>query len=313
MPGEHAAIATSSGMEAGVTLGSADPRVPKAMPGERVPRSADVAVAGVVAAVPRAPGVEGARGHHARATSPALHDHGRRAGSLKDTGRSGKHRHTALLEARHTTAPHLGIRGGALSCRRRVTRPPGGISDRRVKGRSLGTVRVMVIIGGGWGSRRRGYGPFGAGGYRRRYGGGGSCMRDVCLVESGCCLAEMLGCGPQLGLLGPSIVLRAVRGGVKRDRTGTGLTGQTRGVLVAGIRMYQQEISPRRAQPCCRYTPTCSTYALQALDAHGLRRGLRLAAGRLLRCRPGSIGGVDWVPAVFPPLLPGTEEVSGRC
>jgi hypothetical protein len=120
---------------------------------------------------------------------------------------------------------------------------------------SLGTVRVMVIIGGGWGSRRRGYSPFGAGGYRRRYGGGGSCMRDVCLVESGCCLAEMLGCGPQLGLLGPSIVLRAVRGGVKRDRTGTGLTGQTRGVLVAGIRLYQQEISPAGRGPAAATRP----------------------------------------------------------
>jgi len=186
-----------------------------------------------------------------------------------------------------------------LSCR--LTDPPaaGGLSDRRVKGRSLGTVRVMVIIGGGWGSRRRGYGPFGAGGYRRRYGGGSSCMRDVCLVESGCCLADMLGCGPQLGLLGPSIVQRAVRGGLKRDRrAGADLAGQTRAVLVAAIRLYQQEVSPRRARPCCRYTPTCSTYALQALDTHGLGRGFWLAAGRLLRCRPGSAGGIDWIPAV---------------
>jgi len=137
-------------------------------------------------------------------------------------------------------------------------------------------------------------------------------MRDVCLVESGCCLADMLGCGPQLGLLGPSIVQRAVRGGLKRDRrAGTDLAGQTRTVLVAAIRLYQQGVSPRRARPCCRYMPTCSTvdpaavpdvtvepYALQALDTHELGGGLWLAAGRLLRCRPGSAGGIDWIPAV---------------
>src|SRR5690348_16170756 len=73
----------------------------------------------------------------------------------------------------------------------------------------------MVFIGG-WRSRRRGYGgypgPAGYGGpgygpYRR----GGGCARDLCLVESGCCLAELLGCGPQLAFLGPSLVRRSAR------------------------------------------------------------------------------------------------------
>ena len=95
------------------------------------------------------------------------------------------------------------------------------------------------------------------------------------------------------------MVRRAVRGGLKRDRrAGADLAGQTRTVLVAAIRLYQQEVSPRRAPPCCRYMPTCSTYALQALDTHGLGGRLWLAAGRLLRCRPGSAGGIDWIPAV---------------
>lgn len=95
------------------------------------------------------------------------------------------------------------------------------------------------------------------------------------------------------------MVQRAVRGGLKRDRrAGADLARQTRTVLVAAIRLYQQEVSPRRARPCCRYMPTCSTYALQALDTHGLGGRLWLAAGRLLRCRPGSAGGIDWIPAV---------------
>ncbi len=122
-------------------------------------------------------------------------------------------------------------------------------------------------------------------------------MRDVCLVESGCCLAEMIGCGPQLGLLGPSLVLRAAHGATRDVSAGADLPTRTRHALLTMIRLYQHEVSPRRARPCCRYTPTCSTYALQALEAHGLRRGLRLAAGRLLRCRPGSTGGADRVPA----------------
>jgi hypothetical protein len=66
-----------------VPLGSADPSGPKAMPGERIPRSADVTAAGAVAAYLDLQVLQGARSHHPGATSPALHDHGRRAGSLK--------------------------------------------------------------------------------------------------------------------------------------------------------------------------------------------------------------------------------------
>lgn len=118
-------------------------------------------------------------------------------------------------------------------------------------------------------------------------------------MESGCCLAESLGCGPQLALLAPSIAQRAVRAGLERDRgAGVDPAGQTRAVLVAAVRLYQQEISPRRARPCCRYTPTCSAYALQALETHTLGRGLSLSIRRLLRCRPGSAGGIDLIPAM---------------
>jgi putative membrane protein insertion efficiency factor len=157
----------------------------------------------------------------------------------------------------------------------------------------------MVFIGG-WRSGRRGYGPGGFGrGYGRGYGpgyggGGGGCMRDMCLLESGCCLAESLGCGPQLTLVAPSLVRRSAR--AARD-TGSqaGLSGWLLAFALAAIRLYQQEISPRR-RPCCRFSPTCSHYAAQALQEHGLRRGLWLTARRLLRCRPGAAGGDDPVP-----------------
>jgi uncharacterized protein len=49
----------------------------------------------------------------------------------------------------------------------------------------------------------------------------------------------------------------------------------------------------------CRYYPSCSAYALQAVEAHGALRGSWLAAGRLCRCHPWAEGGVDAVPDEF--------------
>ncbi|XCM84190.1 membrane protein insertion efficiency factor YidD [Kitasatospora sp. HUAS MG31] len=72
-----------------------------------------------------------------------------------------------------------------------------------------------------------------------------------------------------------------------------------RGTVAAGlygaVHHYRTRISPTRPA-CCRYTPSCSTYAVQALHRHGALRGTRLTAGRLLRCRPGTRGGPDPVP-----------------
>jgi putative membrane protein insertion efficiency factor len=153
----------------------------------------------------------------------------------------------------------------------------------------------MVFIGG-WRSRRRGYGgypgPGGYGGYGPPRRGG--CARDLCLVESGCCLAELLGCGPQVALLGPSLVRRSVRAARLTGQDPAAGSWPLRFVLAA-IALYQREISPRR-RPCCRFSPTCSHYAAQALRVHGLRRGGWLAVRRLLRCRPGTAGGPDPVP-----------------
>ena len=63
-------------------------------------------------------------------------------------------------------------------------------------------------------------------------------------------------------------------------------------VLVAPIRLYQRWISPAFA-PRCRYYPTCSAYAVQAIRELGPIRGSILAGWRLLRCNPFSPGGVD--------------------
>ncbi len=66
-------------------------------------------------------------------------------------------------------------------------------------------------------------------------------------------------------------------------------------VLLALIRVYQRFISPL-LPPRCRYYPTCSNYAVEAIKVHGPWRGLALAGWRLLRCNPLSDGGLDPVP-----------------
>lgn len=69
--------------------------------------------------------------------------------------------------------------------------------------------------------------------------------------------------------------------------------------LVWLIRGYQKWISPM-TPPTCRFTPSCSAYALTALRRHGLLRGSWLAVRRLLRCHPWNPGGVDHVPPRSP-------------
>lgn len=65
-----------------------------------------------------------------------------------------------------------------------------------------------------------------------------------------------------------------------------------RAVVAAPVELYRRLISPLIA-PRCRYYPTCSTYATQALREYGVLRGSVLAAWRLLRCNPLSDGGFD--------------------
>lgn len=65
--------------------------------------------------------------------------------------------------------------------------------------------------------------------------------------------------------------------------------------LLALIYVYRLIISPY-LPPCCRFTPSCSTYALEALKRHGLWKGFWLTCWRLLRCQPFCKGGYDPVP-----------------
>jgi putative membrane protein insertion efficiency factor len=63
------------------------------------------------------------------------------------------------------------------------------------------------------------------------------------------------------------------------------------------IKFYRKCISPLK-KPCCRFYPTCSTYALQAVEKFGIK-GVLLAVWRVLRCNPFCEGGVDKVPEKF--------------
>ncbi len=66
-------------------------------------------------------------------------------------------------------------------------------------------------------------------------------------------------------------------------------------ILILPIRFYQIAISPLLG-PSCRFTPTCSEYARQALVKHGPIKGLYLAIWRILRCNPWGGSGYDPVP-----------------
>lgn len=66
-------------------------------------------------------------------------------------------------------------------------------------------------------------------------------------------------------------------------------------LLSLPIKFYRRYISPNKP-PCCKYVPTCSQYALDALEEWGAIRGLLLAVWRVLRCNPFSKGGFDPVP-----------------
>lgn len=66
--------------------------------------------------------------------------------------------------------------------------------------------------------------------------------------------------------------------------------------LLRCIRFYRQNVSPHKGGPCCRYIPTCSQYALTAIERYGALKGGLMAVWRVLRCNPFSKGGYDPVP-----------------
>lgn len=69
-------------------------------------------------------------------------------------------------------------------------------------------------------------------------------------------------------------------------------------IFIYLIKFYKRFISPLTAARC-KYYPSCSTYAIQAIEKFGALRGLALAVWRILRCNPWSMGGIDYVPDKF--------------
>ena len=63
-------------------------------------------------------------------------------------------------------------------------------------------------------------------------------------------------------------------------------------VLIAIVKFYRRHISPNRP-PCCRFTPTCSAYALEALEKYVALKGSWMALKRFVRCNPFCKGGYD--------------------
>jgi putative membrane protein insertion efficiency factor len=112
--------------------------------------------------------------------------------------------------------------------------------------------------------------------------------------EDGCCAGALDSCaatGPCCSVFALTALFSALvkpQGTAHRtDPAAPRPSGRVAGALYAAVRHYRAEVSPAHP-PRCPYTPSCSTYAVQALHRHGARRGARLVVGRLLRCRPGA-------------------------
>lgn len=67
-------------------------------------------------------------------------------------------------------------------------------------------------------------------------------------------------------------------------------------LLIILLKIYRKYISPLKGRPSCIYTPTCSLYAIQALEKYGVIKGTYLSIRRILRCHPFAKGGYDPVP-----------------
>ncbi|MEU8137171.1 membrane protein insertion efficiency factor YidD [Streptodolium elevatio] len=145
---------------------------------------------------------------------------------------------------------------------------------------------------GGGGGRGGGGGGRGGG----SGGGGDGCGCDGCLIVMVLTL-------PFVALWS---VLRALVGKrpVRPDTPAKPLStvdsvlpnGRAARTMFRAVRWYRRNVSPRRAAPVCRYTPSCSTYAATSLQRHGAWRGGRMTLRRLSRCNRSHPGGHDPVP-----------------
>ncbi len=66
-------------------------------------------------------------------------------------------------------------------------------------------------------------------------------------------------------------------------------------LLIRIVRFYQKRVSPTKPS-CCRFIPTCSAYAIEAIETHGAFKGFFLSLWRVIRCNPLCKGGYDPVP-----------------
>ncbi|MBE7020853.1 MAG: membrane protein insertion efficiency factor YidD [Ruminococcaceae bacterium] len=65
-------------------------------------------------------------------------------------------------------------------------------------------------------------------------------------------------------------------------------------IFLLPIKFYRKYLSPLKRYPTCRYIPTCSEYAILAIEKYGILKGSVKAVWRILRCNPFSKGGVDY-------------------
>ena len=93
----------------------------------------------------------------------------------------------------------------------------------------------------------------------------------------------------------PAVADSVSKSGTAAEFPEVRLTFSFSGFLLILLLGYKRIISPWLPR-CCRFTPTCSAYAAEAIMVHGPCKGILLAAGRLLRCQPFCKGGYDPVP-----------------
>jgi putative membrane protein insertion efficiency factor len=82
-------------------------------------------------------------------------------------------------------------------------------------------------------------------------------------------------------------------------------------LLLMALSFYRRVVSPA-VGPCCRFEPSCSAYAEEAIHVHGPARGLGLTLWRLLRCQPFARGGLDPVPGARDRALSSTAGAGAR-
>ena len=128
-------------------------------------------------------------------------------------------------------------------------------------------------------------------------------LRQICVAANhGVADAALNGHGPSAGCLAAAARGGAIHPNTRRPLYYERVIAQ---LLIALLRFYKRFISPLLG-PRCRFVPSCSEYAMQAIAGHGPLRGSWLAARRLGRCHPFHPGGFDPVPE-------GTDGTACRC